>query len=129
MYNCSSTDLGLTWAWTSDNAAVTIDNTASALTGVSEDVTDKVIDPTKLVLVQAREDPDNYVAGTPPTIYGLHNSGYIQEFTWTAGTKTLSTIAPSIVIPINKAIVASPEWFDVGRRHLVLLAPSHCTGV
>lgn len=99
------------------------------MTGPSEDLVDTAITQTKLVLVQAREDPDSYVAGTPPTIFGLHDNGYIQEFTWTGGTRTLSAIAPSIIIPIDKAIVASPEWFDVGRRHLVVLAPSDCTGI
>lgn len=50
LYNCSSTDQGLTWAWTKDNAAVTIDNSAGALTGASEDLADTAITTATMML-------------------------------------------------------------------------------
>lgn len=66
-----------------------------------------------MTLIQAREDPDNYVSGTFPDIYGLHGSGYIQKFTWSASTLTMT--ADYLTVPIDHKITVSPEHLDVGR--------------
>jgi len=84
------------------------------------------IDPTKLVLVQAREDPDSYTEGSYPDIYGLHNSGYIVKFTWAAST--ITAVAPSITVPVDLKIVVSPEWFDIGKLNMAILQPVQCAG-
>ena len=119
LYKCSNSG-----SWSMSEETVTIDNTAAALTGPSEDVSTTTLDNTALTLLQAREDPDNYVSGTFPDIYGVHDSGYIQKFTWSK--PNLSTTSPSITVPIDKAITVSPEHMDVGRTRLVLLSPSQC---
>jgi len=59
-YLCA--DGGSGWAFTSNS--VTIDDTEGALTGAQEDTATTAITNTALTLVQAREDPDNYVSGT-----------------------------------------------------------------
>lgn len=77
-------------------------------------------------LIQAREDPDNYVSGTYPPIFGLHDNGYIQKFTWAEGGDTLTTTVDYLTVPIDHLITVSPEHLDVGRQQLVILSPSQC---
>ena len=69
-----------------------------------------------VTLIQAREDPDNYVSGTYADIYGLHKSGYIQKFTWAAGGDTLTMTADYLTVPIDHMITVSAEHVDVGRQ-------------
>lgn len=119
VYKCVETT---GWAFTEN--AVTVDNAAGALTGDLEDTTTTTSDPLAMTLIQPREAPDNYVAGTPPPIYGLHKTGYILKFTW--GSNKLTMTAPSIVVPIDHGITVSPEHLDVGRKYLTLMAPTQC---
>jgi hypothetical protein len=112
-------------AGTYTETAVTYDNTAVALTGAQEDTSTTTSDSTLWTLIQAREDPDNYVSETIPDIFGLNLSGYIQKFTWSS--PVLSMTSPSIVVPISKAITISAEHVDVGHKYLVTLSPSDCS--
>lgn len=123
-YSYLCTDDGTGTGQTFTIATVTIDNTLVALSGPQEDLSTTAITNSDLTLVQAREDPDNYVEGTQIPIYGIHGNGYIQKFTWT--TPTLATTFPSIVVPIDHQITISPEHLDVGPTKIVILSGTQC---
>jgi len=79
-----------------------------------------------VTLIQARQEPDNYVSGTYADIYGLFRNGYIQKFTWAAGGDTLTMTADYITVPVDHAISVSPEHLDMGHEQFVILSPSQC---
>lgn len=80
LYQCSDS----TGSWVLNETPVTFDNAAGALTGPQEDLATTTFDQTAMTLLQAREDPENYVSGTVPDIYGIVENGYIQKFTWSS---------------------------------------------
>ena len=89
---------------TMSSSSVTLDNSASALTGDQEDTSTTTFTAEgnssyQMVLKQAREDPDTYTSGTYPDIYGIYNTGYIQKFTWSANTLTATT--SYLTVPID----------------------------
>ena len=125
LYLCSYNSGSSTWGWT--ETSVTIDNPANvAYTGEQETTTTTWASSayTSTTLVQAREDPDNYVSGTTSTIWAIYGSGYIQKLSWSS--PTLSMTADYVTIPIDKQITVSPEHLDVGRKYIVILSGSHC---
>lgn len=120
LYLCSDSS----GSWTMTDTTVTWDNDAAALTGAQEDTSTTSYDEAQIVLVQPRENPDDYVSGTIPPIYALYGSGYIQKLTWTS--PNFAFTSPSIVVPVDHLIVVQAQHFDAGHHQLVLLSPSNC---
>lgn len=97
-----------------------------------------------VILKQPREDPETYVSGTIPTIWGWFNNQYFMSFAYSnnlangAGTAPKLTPTKSILLPKQLNLVGvhtvsavpqgnfQAENMDVGNLFLAVMSPVQC---
>lgn len=89
------------------------------------------ITPASLTIIQVSEDPENTLDGTSyvvPDLYAidLGIDGYVMKVTFNNADDTIS-VASKVEIPTEYKISLTPEHFDVGRQHFVVLSPIDCS--